>query len=886
VPICVTPNPVPISGTLTVDPFPDPVLGSTVSLAGASIQVVQQPPGSGAVNVSVSPSSSNAPAQLVWNDSSIGTPNLAQPGTYKLQVSLAGYAPAPATVQCTTLGQPCTFGPITLEKLGSLTINTVTQLGVSTQPVPDAAVSLRTGSTSLGTQTPTPGDNSVTFTGLTPGKAYVAHIQAAGYTFGDAGDPSASSVISLDCGSTITITAGNTTTCTATLTPLGAISGTVRGFLGVDTTAPANVLGNATLTAQRCAGTGTTGAQACTGGNPNLVGPQFSTVSKSDGSYRISGSNSVEGLQPGWWQITASAPGYHSCSAGTGSTCVTYIDVTQPGIDTAGDVALFADNVNLQIQVLDGSGKPIKPTTAQPSPLTFSITDTATSTTLNAPTAPAKTCSTTCYWDFGKVIPTSYSVTITGSSIPTINTTITLAVNVATQQLTIRANASTGSVSGTVTAPQGASQASTGLNGVTVSLGHFTPAHDPTGTFQVTQAADGSGPLTTQTPTSGNTAGFFSFASVPLGSYDVQVSPPAGYFLTSSTAPQVNVLSAGSLVPVSISLDRVTRDVTVQVTTSTGDVISGAAVSLTPSSPTDNPTFASSLSATKNGPFATSPIKLVPFGTYTVSITLPADRFGTFSDAALSCSSVTTPTPARLCTGSIDVPTTVIPDPKQRDLLAPYTLNEFQIGFRVTATALSSDGRTTPGTVQLAVKDHAANGATVYTDATFAVGTSGSTFIWVPDATPSPTYDVTATPDQATFPAWPAATLSTPLSTAHTSGVLALQEVGATVNVTVTDKTKDLADKTTASVTLTAPDNSQITWTEPFHTATGDGTAAGDAITTPFSDVPFATGWTVTATIGSGATQRTATAPLNIPADCGTPDAQGVPTCTVKVDVP
>jgi hypothetical protein len=594
----------------------------------------------------------------------------------------------------------------------------------------------------------------------------------------------------------------------------------------------------------------------------------------------------VEGLQAGWWRVTAGAPGYHSCAAG-GPGCPTYVDVTQADItshsDTNSDVLLYANLVNMKIQVLDSTGKAIT------QGLTFSVTDLADPTNqptvFKTPKQPQCAPADCNYWDFGQVIPTSYSVTISGSSIPTINTTISLSVNVSVQRLTIQANASTGSVSGTVSAQQGALLASTGLNGVTLSLGQFTPAHDPTGTFQVAKAAGGTADLTTTTPTDGTTAGFLSFTGVPLASYDIKVTPPTGYYLASTTAPQVKVTTAGSLVPVAINLQRVTRNVTVQVSTSSSnDDISGAAVTLTPTSPTDNPTFSGfSLSAKKNAPFTTAAINGVPFGTYQVSISLPLDRFGTFTNDALTC---TTTAAARLCTGSLVVPNTVADS--QTALSAAYTLNEFKIGFRVTATALASDvTRAAPSSVALTVTNSAPNGATVYTDSGFAVGSTGSTFIWVPDdATTSPKYNVTATPKASDFPAWPPATVQLDSTASNDTGVVALQEVGATVSVKVTDNAKDLDSTTTASVTLTAPTGQSITWTEPAHTATGDGTASGDVITNPFSDVPFASGWTVTATIGSGSTQRTGTATLNVPADCGTPDNHGVPTCNVTVDVP
>ncbi|HZC72285.1 MAG TPA: carboxypeptidase-like regulatory domain-containing protein [Jatrophihabitans sp.] len=861
VPLSLSPTSVAISGTLTVDPLP---LGTDVDVSDTSFQVVQQPPGAGTVRVSVS---GNAPAAIVWNDSNIPDAlHPAQPGNYTLRATLAGYAPATVQVSC-DIGTACTIGTITLAELGTLTIKTVTVVDPSlgtTAPVPDAAVTLRTGSTSLGTQRPRPGDNSVTFTGIVPGTGYVAHIQAAGYQFGDLGN---GGIVSPDCSDPLKITSGADQTCTAQLVPLGTIRGTVRGALGDPATSPANALANATVSAQHCAGSDTDpAATACA----SLDGPVFTAVTNADGTFRITGTASAEGLHTGWWKITAAASGYHAADPA-------YAKVTQADIvarqDTVQDVVLVADRVQLEIRVLDANGAAIK------NNLTFTVTNLSTGETLDAPSKPDRSgCNTTgdCdYWDFGSdVIPTSYSVSISGNAIGTINTSISLLVGISPQRLTIQANQSSGSISGTVSAVQGANQASTGLGGVKLTLGHY--AQD--GTFTPTMVGGKALEATTSSG-GGSPAGFFAISNIPISdtAYDIQVTPVTGYYLPSGSTPTVTVSAAGSVVPVALALQRVQRNVKITLTaSSTSDDLAGAPVSLTPSPAGSNPSFSGYTLNGSGGTFTTS-IPQVPFGDYTLSITLPKDHYGPLGGATFTCSSAA----ARVCKAGVTVPATVADT--DTDYPLDLTISEFAISLDVDLAALTSDERAGPAEVALAVTK---TGATdpIFTDPTFDVTATTGVPIWVPDdpsGQTTPKYKVTATPDPDTFPGWPAGSETLDASSPSSSKIT-LQEVGATVVVTVTQKKKDLPTGTTANVVLSTA-ISGINWTDPGKD-TGTGRKQGEA---SFDDVPISAAstdtWTATATIDTSSGTSDFAVTL---AGTGCTTTGGNTTCAVAVDVP
>ena len=106
---------------------------------------------------------------------------------------------------------------------------------------------------------------------------------------------------------------GVTTTCTIFLNRLGAIVGAVLGVLGDAGTDPAGKpstpLGNVTLTAHPCTSAVATPATPCATVDPAIT---FTAVSAADGSFRIVGTVSRQGLDPGWWQVTGALSGYSS----------------------------------------------------------------------------------------------------------------------------------------------------------------------------------------------------------------------------------------------------------------------------------------------------------------------------------------------------------------------------------------------------------------------------------------------------------------------------------------------------------------------------------------------------------------------------------------------
>jgi hypothetical protein len=69
--ISLRPNPVAITGSLSVSP------AATVDLSNTTAQVVAAAPGAGSVKVTVA-----ADGTITWNDSSLASAGLAYPGTY------------------------------------------------------------------------------------------------------------------------------------------------------------------------------------------------------------------------------------------------------------------------------------------------------------------------------------------------------------------------------------------------------------------------------------------------------------------------------------------------------------------------------------------------------------------------------------------------------------------------------------------------------------------------------------------------------------------------------------------------------------------------------------------------------------------------------------
>ena len=127
----LSPFPSRFVGTLTLAP-PD----STQLLSKATIQVVQQAAGAGQVSITATDD-----GVLTWLDSNYGEAGAAWPGTYQLRATLAGYAPATATVEC-LLGKACTWDGLQLQQLGTLVVQAAAGAPGNSTPINGATFTL------------------------------------------------------------------------------------------------------------------------------------------------------------------------------------------------------------------------------------------------------------------------------------------------------------------------------------------------------------------------------------------------------------------------------------------------------------------------------------------------------------------------------------------------------------------------------------------------------------------------------------------------------------------------------------------------------------------------------------------------------------------------
>ena len=751
----LTPKPSTFEGAVTFDP--DRV--SDPALPVPTISVVRPAVGAGRVSITA-----DAAGNLTWVDSNYGVPGQAWPGVYQISASLPGYTTATATVTCGLAVTPtagrCTLTPFALKRLGTLVVRAATGDASASTLLTGATFTL-TGNGSLPvTQTAPAGSTEVTFGGVAPAASppYVVRVQAAGYRFAD------TTTLSVSCTggpspTSVAVSSGGTTTCTIFLTKLGSITGTTYGVLAkAPATTPTQPAGNVTLVAKRCTLDGPDQATACA---DVAAEPSFSAVSAADGTYSITGTAASQGLVDGWWQVSSSAFGYETPTP-------TYVHVVGGVVVPAGptDIKLRVLPVTLRVGVQNGSSNApddlvTDATVVLTDPEGGQVTQTVVETGTNL-------------FVFTGLVPTTYSVQITGPKINLVNLQVTLVVGVPTQTVYVRTDLSASTVSGTVKAVQGANPATTALAGASVDLGLGTGAD-----FAVSSDVDGNALHTTTDPGDGRVAGFFTFSGVPDGTFVVRVQH-GGYV---DYFGSVTVLHGQATASLDIVLTRVTHPVTVTVVSANGFSLAGIPVTLTPVD--TNPVYAPQpLGASTDA--VTAPATAwgtlfndVPPGTWTIGIGLASGtnrHFGTLAPVS--------PTTGMTVVVSGE-PSTTTPDP---GTVARYRLTEGQLDLSVSTTAWPNETQPAPATVALTVTRSGASTPT-YTDAAFPTRSAtdtGVTSIWVPVGG----YVVSATPPASSSPAWTTVTsdpaIDVPSSPDPADGGLRLVEQPSELTVTVT----------------------------------------------------------------------------------------------------
>jgi len=433
-------------------------------------------------------------------------------------------------------------------------------------------------------------------------------------------------------------------------------------------------------------------------------------------------------------------------------------------------------------------------------------------------------------FDFTNVVPGTYAVQVTGTTIrPQTDQTVTVSKSQTTHTVFVTLGAST--VTGLVQGKQGKDPADAPLDGVRVRIGTGSG-----GTFAVAKGTDGQN-MDVTTPTTGASAGVYSLGNVPDGTWTVLMSR-TGYQPQTITGVVVNHNNAATTL--NKTLVRITHDVTLTITTTADDdddVDSSANVlltsatdstwTLTPQSPVSTPQTAPAHGVATKWTFLA-----VPYGDWALSLDLPLKHFGTVaatnSSAALSCTGGS-PTAAVSCKTTGADPVTVPTTDDTSKVPLTYTLDEYSVGLHVVATKLASDPNVTPpSTVDLTVSD---GGSARYHNSSFAV-TTGATLtdsFWGAAGT---TYTATGTSTEVNW-----TVTSTPLTSAAPKPAIPLVERGATVTVTLTGDSFPAG--TNATVKLISPGGGIV--------APASKTAASGGTVT-FSNVPFGTGWTATAT--------------------------------------
>jgi large repetitive protein len=524
--IVLTPPVTPVTGNVTT--APDASHSGQIQL-----DVAQKAPGAGNISLSVS-----ASGAVSWRDSSLSVSqqnnNDAVPGTYSLRASLSGYDTKTITVNVPLNddGTKAATFTDTIEQLGTLSVGAYTSCATTAVAVPGATFTLSSASTPAITVAATGTSNTVDFPGLSPSQTYSVLVAAAGYKF---------NTVSLS------VTAGATASNPAPLADQvclvtdGSITGTVNGQIGTQS-AP---IAGAKVTA--------------TNGNKT-----FSAITDGLGHYTITGTSIDEGLAAGDWSVTATAFGYQDPAAPSTATVPDGGSVAQP-------ITLVAKPISsITITVLDELGAKVggASVTLQGGNLTGPDTHTTTST------VPA-TFSTadTLVVPTGGLTPTTYAVFVTGAGLAPVSTSISLKVGVDPQNFFVSLARASNTISGNVVGVNldGTNKTNWNNDNVTVSLDR--PADN---TF--TAPAD-------QILAQDNSFNFTGLDDSPSGKpYELTISDTKGDYI--KTTRDISI-AGGQLASLEIDLRQTTpftHAVTVEVTSATGDSMSGSLVALYDSS--------------------------------------------------------------------------------------------------------------------------------------------------------------------------------------------------------------------------------------------------------------------------------------------------------------
>ncbi|MCU1688893.1 MAG: Cna domain protein, partial [Jatrophihabitantaceae bacterium] len=815
--------------------------GTGWPLANANIQVVAAAPGAAGVTITASNS-----GQLTWNDPNFPAGN-ARPGVYKIRATLTGFDDSKIIRVTVPLagGGAVTFANDDAPTVAANAILTpysaitIAVVDIAGNAVANADVTL-SGTTIASTRkSPTTGDNKLSFDSLSTVPTYSATIRVPGYRFTDLTPQTANCVTSLggaQVGVGYTLTSatlkapgnGDVATCSIVLTPLGSITGILRGkLLAADPTL--TDLSGSQVVARKC----TEAATAASAITPDCTlaagaaGQSFQTITGSNGAFAITGSTTAPGLAEGYWQITATTNGYQTYVRG-----VPVLEQAAPTcagtLNQAAECVAQVDSLKvlLTFTLTDSPGVPITNAVVTLRRLDGTVLATRDHSVAPVTGQPAWTNS----YAFADVDPTTYSLSVVAAGKAPLNVnTITLTLGQTTQTYPLVLGSTANGISGGVYGQKPGGSTAPLVATVTINSSQtvLTAANGTDG--QPMQAL-----TTVSTPANATTDGTYHILNVPNGTWYVHVVADQ---YTSQV--QSKVVSGGSQELANFQLTAVNHPVAVNLVSTNGFDLTGAtaALSATQTCAISTPD-ASALTVTLVRPggagttYSGSFLSQLP-GTYYVRVAQPAGHLAPSQD----CQSVVIPS----ASGS------------SPPAAAAFEVTEYRLLLKVATDPTAGS----PANVPIAVAGATIAFAPTVPAAGAAVGTTYSAFV------SNDHYDITATPDQATYPDWPAVTKTMTAyatSTPSTAGATETITVTQLAKVTVT-VTRDGAPIATGdlqpTVTLTGG-------TAPVSKATASGKAE-------FTLLTPGTAYTASASLSDGGTYTVGPSASVTPAVGGNP---------------
>ncbi|SNS95077.1 Carboxypeptidase regulatory-like domain-containing protein [Micrococcales bacterium KH10] len=581
--ITLEPRGVRFSGTLTLN-------GATAAdlptlNEATSFTVISAPPGTGAMSLSADQN-----GRVLWSDSLQPIDpqggRTIRPGRYVVRASLPGFDTHEVTFQV-TVGQTLVSPQFVLAKYGELRVFAMAPgtSGPVEQEAPTMEIRLRDGTTRV---VDAPGSRTYVDFGSLPSGNYQITAWLPGFA---------------ETTQTLTLQPGQQVSSTPTagtqivLTPLSAVSGVVYSQYGP---------GWMTLLS---------GARVDATHESSAI--PFTATTDGDGSYRITGTKTREGLRNGDWTFVATAAG-HAATSGPGMLPSSQqIELTAPAIPT--DTSLDDE---LALAPLRGS---LQVTVTNPDtndPITQGITLTVAYDDGMHSVAPvtAQRCNPSDPDDpsfcFTNLLPLTYTLTVTGSGYAPVTTSVTINPGV-NHLVRLPMTNPGGSVQGTVTLQVGSQI--TAVEDADVELVSTTNPN-----------------ISADTTTNAN--GNYLFDSVTAGTYSLTATYRIDPNEPSSelTATRTIVVGIAQSLFVDLVLVQPTASITVEATSGQGFDLTGALVSLAGSSNLAPQPLARSSS---NPNVYVTTFAQVPYGTFHARLSGPADHLGTHTSGNVTVNS-------------------------------------------------------------------------------------------------------------------------------------------------------------------------------------------------------------------------------------------------------